>query len=249
MIIVTILYIIIGSVALMLFRAATVRSAQAEAQAIERIAAFVTTGAGNVAALAQGIARKNFVYSLVFVADRVDEQARTALRVIVRYYHIERYLLERAVRCSTDANRAYALALLARSPLSMITEVRIERFLADRAADVRFYALMCLFSLSQQRAVATLARMEQRLSRREVAEILTVMERGYCTIPYALLLLSDNYNLQLLGIHLVRRFGITESRAEIISIVRDERSELREDALETLVYFGEEERNCKGSII
>jgi hypothetical protein len=91
--------------------------------------------------------------------------------------------------------------------------------------------------------------MERRLSRREVAEILTLLGRGYCPIPYTKLIVSENYNLQLLGIHLVRRFGITESRAEIALIVRDLHNELRDDALETLAYFGERERFGKFTVI
>ena len=248
MIVVTVFYLILGGMALLLFRHASIRSAEAESMAIERISAFVTNGTGDVAGLSRGIARTNFIHSLVFVADRVDAQVRTPLRIIVRYYHIERELLDRAAKSRLASNRAYALALLARLPLSMVTELRIEQFLADVSPQVRFYALMCIFGISPQRAVAHLSRMEHRLSRREVAELLTVMERGYCSLPYALLLMSDNYNLQLLGIHLVRRFGITESKAEIVAIVRNEKSELRQDALETLVYFGDE-GCCKYNII
>ncbi len=248
MIVVTVFYLILGGMALLLFRHASIRSAEAESRAIERISAFVTGGTGDVAALSRGIARKNFIHSLVFVADMLDAQARTPLRIIVRCYHIERELLNYAAKSRLASNRAYALAMLARLPLSMVTELRIERFLTDSSSQVRFYALMCIFGISPQRAVSHLARMEYRLSRSQVAELLTVMERGYCSLPYELLLMSDNYNLQLLGIHLVRRFGITESRAEIVAIVRNEKSELRQDALETLVYFGDD-CCCKYNII
>ena len=248
MIVVTLLYLVIAGVVLLLLRHASLRSAEAETLAIERISAFVTSGSGDVAALGRGIARDNFIHSLVFVADRVDAKVRTPLRIIVRYYNIEHQLLERAAKSRIASNRAYALALLARLPLSMVTELRIEQFLTDSSQMVRFYALMCIFGISPQRAVTHLASMEHRLSRSQVAELLTVMERGYCSLPYALLLMSDNYNMQLLGIHLVRRFGITESRAEIVAIVRNEKSELRQDALETLVYFGDEVC-CKYNII
>ena len=248
MILVTVLYLVIGGVVLVLLRHASLRSAEAEGMAIERISAYVTSGSGDVAALGRGIARANFIQSLVFVADRVDAKVRTSLRVIVRYYNIEHQLLERAAKSRLATNRAYALALLARLPLSMVTELRIERFLTDSSPQVRFYALMCIFGVSPQRAVGHLAQIDYRLTRSQVAELLTVMERGYCSLPYALLLMSDNYNMQLLGIHLVRRFGITESRAEIVAIVRDEKSELRQDAIETLVYFGDE-GCCKYNII
>ena len=64
--------------------------------------------------------------------------------------------------------------------------------------------------------------------------------------------MSDNYNLQLLGIYLVRRFGIAESRNEIACIVKSKSSELREDALLTLASFGEgtaESTNAKYHIV
>jgi hypothetical protein len=125
----------------------------------------------------------------------------------------------------------------------------VEYLIEDSDADVSFYALMTLFAAAPNMAVIRVANMEHKLSRREVAEILTRLGRGYCPIPYTKLIVSENYNLQLLGIHLVRRFGITESRAEIALIVRDLHNELRDDALETLAYFGERERFGKFTVI
>ncbi|MBQ9137899.1 MAG: hypothetical protein IJX65_04620 [Alistipes sp.] len=249
MIIATITYLLLGTIVLILITRLSARSAATESLTIERISAFVTCGTGDVVSLGRGIARHNFVQCVVFVADRVDEQAHDPLRIIVKYYHLERYLLDRAAKSRDSAQRAYALALLARLPISIATEVRVERFLTDTSEQVRFYALMCIFSIAPYRAIACLSEFEQHLSRRDIAEILTVISRGYCPIPYTPLLTSDNYNLKLLGIHLVRRFGIVESRAEIASIVRTERGELREDAIQTLAYFGEGERFCKYHII
>ena len=249
MVIVTVVYILIGSILLIITNRLSVHSATAEAKAIERIAAFVATRKGDISRLRRGVAYHNFVLCVVYVADRVSEQAYQPLRAIVSYYNIENRLLLAARRSKSGCRRAYYLALLARLPISLVTELKVEHFLADRSKDVRFYALMSIFSAAPYRAVAILERMEQRLSRREVAELLTVIGRGYCPIPYSPLLISDNYNLQLLGIHLVRRFGITESRAEITLIVRNLHSELREDALETLACFGERERFGKYTII
>jgi hypothetical protein len=249
MIIVTIIYLLLGSVLLIVSSRLSVRSADAEAKAIERIAAFVATCSGDISSLKNGVAYHHFVLCVVYVADRVNEQAYEPLRAIVRYYNIENELISRAWRSKNSGRRAYLLALLARLPLSMATVIKVEKFLTDKSADVRFYALMSIFSVAPYRAVAILESMEQRLSRREVAEILTLLGRGYCPIPYTKLIVSENYNLQLLGLHLVRRFGITESRAEIALIVRDLHNELRDDALETLAYFGERERFGKFTVI
>ena len=106
MIVVTLLYLVVAGVVLLLLRHASLRSAEAETLAIERISAFVTSGSGDVAALGRGIARDNFIHSLVFVADRVDAKVRTPLRIIVRYYNIEHLLLERAAKSRLASNRA-----------------------------------------------------------------------------------------------------------------------------------------------
>ena len=90
-----------------------------------------------------------------------------------------------------------------------------------------------------------LAKLPYRLSRRDIAEILSIISRGYSPIPYTPLLLSKNYNLRLLGIHLVRRFGIAESRSEIAVIIKERDSELKEDALSALASFGEEWSECE----
>ena len=245
----TIVYLLLGSLLLIVSSRLSVRSADAEAKAIERIAAFVATRTGDISLLKNGVAYYNFVLCVVYVADRVSEEAYEPLRAIVRYYNIENELIYQAGRSNNSGQRAYFLALLARLPLSMATVVKVEKFLADKSTDVRFYALMSIFSVAPYSAVTILEGMEQRLSRREVAEILTLLGRGYCPVPYSKLIASENYNLQLLGIHLVRRFGITECRAEIALIVRNLHSELRDDALDTLAYFGERERFGKFTVI
>lgn len=246
MVVVSLVYIVLGSLVLFVARWYSFRSARTEALAIVRIASFVANGSGDISKLGRGIARINFVQSLVYVADRVDINSREPLRVIVRYYNIEAFLVNRAARSCSDSQRAYYLALLSRLPLSCGVLSEVERFLTDAFERVRFYALMALFSCSPYRAIAVLEQSDWRLSRRDVAELLTLISRGCCPLPYMPLLLSENYNLQLLGIHLVRRFAITESRAQILAIVRCGNSELRDDALETLVSLGEQERgyNC-----
>lgn len=216
------------------------RSAQAEAAAIERIAAFVACGRGNLRTLGRGIARWNFVYCLVFVSERTTEQALPALRSIVVHYNIEYYLIKRAKWSLWSSKRAYCLALLSRLPIGYRTERCIDAFLSDKSDLVRFYALLAILSIDPDRAVERLATLVGRISRRDVAEILSVVGRGCCPIPYTPLLHSSNYNLVLLGIYLVSRFGITESSEALVHLVSYGRRELRADALEALTILGVE---------
>ena len=239
MILAAIFYLIFGSTALFVYRLVSVRSVEAERIAIERIAAFVSNGEGDVVAIGKGIARQNLVQSMVFVAEMTTEHTAERMGIIMKYYHIESYMLNRIFRSRSTLKRAYMLSQLSRLPISMLAALRVEPFVRTQSVEVGFCALMCLFSVTPVRGVATLARLPYRLSRRDVAELLSVINRGSCPLPYTPLLLSENYNLQLLGIYLVRRFGIVESRSEIVCIVKNRCNPLRDDALLTLASFGE----------
>ena len=240
MIIVTIIYIVVGSLLLLFYKALSLRTAEAEAVAIERIAAFIANGKGDVAAIGRGVARYNLVQCIVFVAQMTTVEERAWLRVIVRYYHIESYLLERLQSVRQQDERAFLLLLLARLPMSATTVARVEEMVGSGSRQVSLCALIALFAVTPYRAMSLLANLPYRLSRKDIAELLSIISRGCSPIPYTPLLLSQNYNLRLLGIHLVRRFGIVESRREIAVIVKERDSELREDALSALASFGEE---------
>lgn len=252
MILATIFYVVLGSVALFVYKLISVRTMEAERVAIERIAAFVSSAEGDVTTIGKGIARKSLVHCLVFVSEMTMGSTAERMGIIMKYYHIESYMLGRIFKCRSSEEQAYLLSLLARLPISMLAALRVEPLVRAESTQVGFSALLCLFAVTPIRGAATLARLGYRLSRRDVAEVLTVINRGCCPLPYTPLLMSDNYNLQLLGIYLVRRFGIAESRNEIACIVKSKSSELREDALLTLASFGEgtaESTNAKYHIV
>lgn len=240
MIVVTLLYILLASLSLAVYRIVALRSVAAESVAIERIAAFVSTGQGSVDAIGRGIARYNLAQCIAFVAEMTTGGTAEPLRIIIRYYHIESYLISMIARSRSSEQRAYLLSILARLPIGRKTVMEIEQMLGRADSNEHFFAFLCLFAAVPCRAVRLLPTIGYRLSRRDVAEMLSVVSRGSSPIPYTPLLLSDNYNMQLLGIHLVRRFGVTESRGEIVAIIKDSKSELRDDALSTLASFGEQ---------
>ena len=80
MIIVTIIYLLLGSVLLIVSSRLSVRSADAEAKAIERIATFVATRSGDISSLKNGVAYHNFVLCVVYVAILNGSRARSAKR-------------------------------------------------------------------------------------------------------------------------------------------------------------------------
>jgi hypothetical protein len=239
MIVATLFYLFLGGLLLLVYRVLSARSVEVERVMIERIAAFVAGVDGDVVAIGRGVTRKDLVRSLAFVAEMTTEQASDRVRIIMKYYHLESYMLRRIFASRHDSQRAYLLALMSRLPISMLAALRVEPLVYAKSTEVGFYALAAIFAVTPLRGVATLARMSHRLSRRDVAELLSVVNRGCCPVPYTPLLLSENYNLQLLGLYLVRRFAIAESRREIATIVKNRSSELRDDALSVLASFGE----------
>ena len=239
MILLTLLYLLVTSSGLLIYRRVSRRGVEVERVTIERLSAFLANGEGDVAAIGRGVAPRTLVECVVFVAQMVDGSSINGLRIVVRYYHIESYLLAAILASRTSLRRAYLLSLLARLPISEVTAHRVEHLVDEGDEYVSLYALMAIFAASPSMGVVRLSQMRRRLSRRGVAEILSMLSRGSCSIPYTPLLMSANYNLQLLGIYLVRRFGIRESRGEIMCMVRGAEDELRDDALLTLASFGE----------
>lgn len=250
MIVFTLFYLIFGGAILLIYRRLSLRSVRAEMAAIERISSFITQGEGEVMIIGRGIAKMSFVRCLVFVADRTAEDAVETMQIILRYYHIESYLLKR-IEGSSSREKAYYLALLARLPISKVVAGKVSKYMKNSSSDVRFYALLCMLAVVPELAVKYISELDERLSRRDIAEMLSVIGRGYCPIPYTPLLLSNNYNMQLLGIAMVRRFGIYESCKDLMHLVEYGEPELRMDALEALAYMSADcsDDSCSGYVV
>lgn len=251
MILSTLFLLIIGSIFLLIYRHIALRTIKSESRAIERIAAFVTNRGGDLSLLDKGISHQNFVECIVYLSERLNGAEQQMIAIIMRYYHIESYLLQSASRSKNCYQRAYFLALLARLPLSERTATRLIPFISDKFSRVRFYALLSIIATDPQLTIRAIERVEGRLSHNDVAELLSVLERGVCIIPCIPLLTSDNYNMQLFGLALVRRYGITEGRTYIVRIIEQEHNPLREQALEALTSLGftEQYNNHDSSIV
>lgn len=236
MIILSLIAILMGAVFMWVYRVFMFRSVENQSVVIERIAAFIANG-GDVGGLRNGISKSNFVQCVVFVSANIDTQSDRMLPVIIRYYRIESYLLRRALKSCSRQQRAYLLSLLAHLPLSQSTVRYLLPFMNDHSEQVRFYALLALVAAKPELAIIAISKMRKPLSHAQVAQLLTVLCRGLCLIPYTPLLVSENYNMQLLGIALVRRFGIVESRNHIAEIVAKKNHPLYQEAVDALASF------------
>lgn len=156
------------------------------------------------------------------------------LRRIVSEYGLDRWLLDRARRTS-GSRRARCLLLLARLPLDEAVAARAARYARSRDRRVRFQALMVQLSADPSTALRLMAEYPEPFSACEVGEIMAVLRRGMLPIAYEPLIGSPSRNLRIVGLNIVRQFGIEEAERLLLRIVSgDEDPELVREALYTL---------------
>lgn len=156
------------------------------------------------------------------------------LRRIVTQYGLDGWLLRR-MRHARGYRRARYLALLSRLPSGSGAVGRIARYTRSRNRYVRFYALMTQLAAEPATSLRRMAEYEHPFSACEVAEIMTMLRRGMLPIAYEPLVESPNRNLRMVGLGIVRQFGIEDAETLLLTMVgREQVPELGREALYTL---------------
>ena len=156
------------------------------------------------------------------------------LRRVVAAYGLDRWLLGR-IRLASGCRRARGLMLLARLPLDEAVAARAARYVRSRNRWVRFQALMVQLSADPSTALRLMAEYPAPFSACEVGEILILLRRGMLPIAYGPLVESPCRNLRIVGLGIVRQFGIEEAERQLLRIVAgDDAPELGREALYTL---------------
>lgn len=154
------------------------------------------------------------------------------LRRVVRECRLDRYLLRCAARCRGD-RRAYCLALLGALPLGSRTVRRLGRYSRSHNAHVRFQSLMGRLAAEPAKALQLIAAHPAPLSPDECAAIVALLCRGILPIAYEPLIASPDRNLRMVGLGIVRRFGIEEAEERLLQLTGTD-PEMRREALYTL---------------
>ena len=234
--IITLLTLLFGSLLVLVIprRHRTLR----RAEYVRRISIYVSVGYDFGSFSLRNIAPASDIIllaeALVYVSERVCGKAVDSLREVMIYYDLERKLVARAVR-SRGAERAYMLALLSRMPLGKeISEIIEARFGEDADRQVQFYAMMCAVA-GDRDFVGHVSAFKSRLTRYERAELVTLLCRDMCAVAYTPLVRSQNHNLCMLGITLVRRIDAIEAERELRRLVVEGVGVLRLEAVYVLV--------------
>lgn len=155
------------------------------------------------------------------------------LRKIVRDNGLEGYLLSR-IRRTRGYRRAYYLLLLSRLPLDEGTAASVRRFTRSSNSYVGFYALMTQLAYDPALALRLIGGFARPFTVYEVSEVMATLRRGVLPVAYEPLLNSHDRNLQIVGLNIVRQFGIEEAERQLLKIVRNGPEELAREAVYTL---------------
>lgn len=171
--------------------------------------------------------------SALFVAGKVYGDALARLALIVEVCDIDYRLIERIKRTNGASRARYLAKLSALTHATTIAEYA-ELYLEDEHRNTRFYAMATLLSARPDRAVRYIARFDKSFSLFEVALLTQLLRRTGAPIAYTPLLLSQNRNLQLVGIYLSGHFSIVDAEPHLQRLAESEDEEVSYMALQTL---------------
>lgn len=155
------------------------------------------------------------------------------LQRVSEYYGLPQWLLKQARR-SMGYRRARVLALLSRLPLGAEVAGAVERYRTSSNRCVRFYTLSVQLSADPTAMLRRIADYPNSFSSVELSEILALLRRGMLPIAYEPLLVSSVLNLRMVGLGIVRQFGIEEAESRLLQLVADDAGRSGQEALRIL---------------
>lgn len=179
-------------------------------------------------------ARRLLIEAIAGLVDVTYGLDAAPLRRIVERYELEEWLFRR-IRRSGAYRRAHNLLLLARLPVTDAGAACAARYAASCNRYVRFQSLMVRLAADPSTALRLMTEYSEPFSACEVGEIMAVLRRGMLPIAYEPLVGSPSRNLRIVGLNIVRQFGIEEAERLLLRIVAGDQSpELGREALYTL---------------
>jgi len=161
------------------------------------------------------------VIARMAAATCVDEEA---LRRIVKVYGLDE-LLMRQIGRSGGIRRARLLQALSGLPLDGEVAAGLERYVRSGRREVRFYALLAQLAAEPTSTLRRLGDYPDRLTAFELSEVIGLLRRGRLPIAHEPLLDAPQENLQMLGMMIVRQFGIIEAAPRLRALAADAASQ------------------------
>lgn len=173
--------------------------------------------------------------SAIFIAEHIYGNALYRLSTIVEVCELDHHLLRAVQR----AHGREQIALLSRlsflSSLGTIVGFAEEGIsISDAKRSVHLYTTAALIVAHPERAIRYIAKLKGPLSLYEVAFITQLMRRAGTPLAYTPLLISDNRNLQYIGIYICGQFAIIDAERHLQELICSKDSEISLAALSAL---------------
>jgi hypothetical protein len=172
------------------------------------------------------------VDSVIFIAEKIYGYTLYRLALIVEVCEIE-YVLIYRIRHSRGADKARLLSKLSAMSYTVIAE-EAEAYIEEEDRNTRFCAMATLVSARPDRAIHYIAKFDAPITLLEAALLTQLMRRNGAPIAYTPLLISQNRNLQMLGIYLSGHFSIADAEPHLQRLVEEKDKEVAYLALQTL---------------
>ncbi len=171
------------------------------------------------------------VEAVIFISEHIYGGKLHRLALIVEVCEID-FMLQRAAKRKQGGARAIHLLKMSQlSHLGTLLDYTEEETSNDKA---RFYATMSLVASHPERAIRYIARLDTRLSLHEVVVLTRLMQRSGSPIAYTPLLISENRNLQYIGIYLCELLAIVDAERYLQLLAESKDCEIALAALQAL---------------
>ena len=159
---------------------------------------------------------------------------RNITYTIARRYRLDRSVLHR-VRLSSGMRRAQWLNTLSALPTDDRTCRRItSRYLGSRNEYTSLYAMLTAMNHAPEKCIVLLRDYPRQLHPLAISEVLMMFKRGLIPTAYQPMLDSESRNVRMLGLCVVRHFGIVEAEEQIAKAVNSDDRSISSAALFTL---------------
>lgn len=156
----------------------------------------------------------------IVVSHTYGNQTEELLSLVERL-RLDRFLMRR-IRHSAGSRRAHLLLLMSTLPSRRYSAQHFMRYSRSSNSDIRNSALLAIMATNPISAIQTIASLRYELTPFDIARILTLLRRGVLPIAYEPLLGNDNRNLRMLGLAIVRTFGIEIAEKRLHHIITSE---------------------------
>ena len=133
---------------------------------------------------------------------------------------LDSFISSNTSRNHSSIARAEALLLLSYLPHNYDFS-QFKHLLNSQDSDLRRAALLATLACNPSMAISTISKLRYRLSSIDIAHIVALLRRNLIPIACEPLLKSENQNLILLGMALIRNFGISIADRELHTIIAE----------------------------